>query len=137
MTKKLDYSQWKFVQMKQLVKEKDIIVQRMRQQTQIVREKGRDQIENIQRQLVGTNQNTLKQCRQISELMKMRLDGKEQECVDLIQYQSEFREEYKRLCDDREKLASQFQTVDTELRCALESLDKERKQAFDFKNRIQ
>lgn len=44
-----------FVQMKQLIKEKDIIVQRMRQQTQIVREKGRDQIENIQRQLVGTN----------------------------------------------------------------------------------
>lgn len=67
----------------------------------------------------------------------MRLDGKEQECTDLIQYQSEFREEYKRLCDDREKLASQFQTVDTELRCALESLDKERKQAFDFKNKIQ
>lgn len=68
--------------------------------------------------------------------MSHRLSDKHQECLELINYQNEFREEFKRLCGDREGLAQNFQTADTELRCALDSLEQLRRHIFEFKTHL-
>lgn len=68
--------------------------------------------------------------------MQHRLQTKHTECLDLINYQNEFREEFKRLYGDREGLAHNFQAADTELRSALNSLDQMRGEYYDFKRQL-
>lgn len=99
-----------FVQMKQLLKEKDGIVRRTRGQLEALKEVTQLQREALESEHQQATSHAVEELRALAETMGKQVTEKGTECKDLLQYQEEFREEYIRVCAHRDDLQRSTET---------------------------
>ena len=93
-----------FVQMKQYLKEKDAMVFKTRTQMLAQRESHKEHVKRIEKELLEANQDTLSKLKEMTTTLEKKLVTKENQCDQLIRYQEEFREEYLKVCANRDDL---------------------------------
>ncbi len=84
-----------------------------------------DQVEQVKKDATKGNLQILQSSRVLADSLKIQLGDKFSECNELIQYQSEFREEYLKVCAEKDEIALQLKCLDEELRIALQRLEKD------------
>lgn len=90
--------------MKQLLKEKDGIIRKTKNQMDVVKEKYGQHFQTVQKMYQECNSETLGEFRDASRGAESNLGSKEAERCRLIRYQEEFRDEYIQVCAQREDL---------------------------------
>ena len=84
----------------------------------------------------GGMQSLVKQSRAMTNVLSEKLEKRELECTDLVNYQNEFREEYKRMVDERDRLAIENARMASEIANKAQCLDAERLASHNLRSTL-
>ena len=84
----------------------------------------------------GGMQSLVKQSRAMTNVLSEKLEKRELECTDLVNYQNEFREEYKRMVDERDRLAIENARMASEITNQAQCLDAERLASHNLRSTL-
>lgn len=85
------------------MKQKDTMLRSMHGQLIASQEYQQGQFGQIKDDLVACNQSVVYDFKKNNKLLELKIKVKETECGELIRYQEEFREEYVKVCQQRDE----------------------------------
>ena len=93
-----------FTQMKQLVKQKDLMVAALKDTLNKRTDAQVEALDTIMDGFDSCSKGTLMDLKKMTKLLELKVRLKESECEELITYQEEFRQEYIKVCEERDFL---------------------------------
>lgn len=95
-----------------------------------------EKFDQIQSTLIGTSENTLYSLKKMTKMLELQLRVKESEIQELLRYQEEFRQEYIKVCSERDGLGIENREIVSRMSYVEKELESRRKLDFDYKEKL-
>ena len=125
-----------FVQMKQMMKEKDVMLLNMRKHVAQFKQTHDQGNSQIKVQMEESYKVAVEELKKMTKTLEDKVKNKERECQELITYQEEFRGEYVKVCRQRDDLLREKDIHQNRAEYLEKEFDKVKKEYHEFKEKL-